>query len=334
LLRGELRLARETAETFRREAETEERMTEAAEARRILGVACLFQGDLAEARAHFEQALRIYDPERDRDAKFRFGMDTRAVATAYLALTNWPLGEVELGRKLVEEAIARAVESAHAPALAVAYSRKALFDALRDDAEAVRRAAESVVEVGRTHDLGLYLAFGALSSSWARARLGDRAGMTEFRHALAAYTDQGNKSTMPFFQGRLAELEAEGQDAEGALARIDEALALAEQTGERWTDAFLHRIRGDILLKADPEHPARAADAYLAAIAISREQGARSFGLQAALKLAKRDRSTGRSAEAHDILAPALEGFSPTPEMPEIVEAQALLGGLSNPSVG
>jgi predicted ATPase len=118
------------------------------------------------------------------------------------------------------------------------------------------------------------------------------------------------------------------------LARIDEALALAEQTGERWTDALLRRIRGDILLKADPENPARAEEAYLRATAVAREQGARSFGLQAPLKLAKRYQSTGRPVEAHDVLAPALEGFAPTPEMPEIEEAQALLGELSNPSVG
>ena len=102
-------------------------------------------------------------------------------------------------------------------------------------------------------------------------------------------------------------------------------MALTQQTGEFWTDALLHRIRGDILLKAFPEHPDRAEEAYLAAITITREQGARSFGLRAALSLAKLYRSTARQAEAHAVLAPALDGFSPTPEMPEIAEAQALL---------
>ncbi len=163
---------------------------------------------------------------------------------------------------------------------------------------AARRNPSS--KISRGHGLELYLAFGALSSSWARARLGDRVtGMTELRQALAAYADQGNKVVAPFFQGRLAEFEAEEQDAEGALARIDEALALAEQTGERWTDALLHRIRGDILSKADPENPARAEDAYRTAIAIAREQGAGSFGLQAALQSGEAlpiDRPPGRGA--------------------------------------
>ncbi len=330
LMRGELRSARETAETFLRETEPGERATEAAAAaRRCLGTACLFQGDLAVARAHFEQALRIFDPERDREAKFRFGHDTGVVATVYLALAHWLLGE-EPARKLIEAAIARAIESAHAPTLAIAYWFKALFDAVRDDADAGRRAADSLLEVGRRHGLSQYLAQGALFSGWARARLGDPVtGMTELLLALAAYADQGNKLFAPFFQGRLAEFEAVEQDAEGALARIDGALALAEQTGEHWTDAFLHRIRGDILVKTDRENPARAKDAYLAAIVSAQQQGARSFGLQAALKLAKLYQATARPADAHAVLAPALEGFLPTPEMPEIAEAQALMESLA-----
>jgi predicted ATPase len=135
----------------------------------------------------------------------------------------------------------------------------------------------------------------------------------------------------PLVQGRLAEFEAEAQDAEGALARIDEALTLAQHTGENWTDGFLHRIRGDILLKANPDDFALAEDAYLAAIAVAREQGGRSFGLQAALALAKLYQSTARPADAHAVLMPALEGFAPTPEMPEIAEGRALLAALADP---
>ena len=78
------------------------------------------------------------------------------------------------------------------------------------------------------------------------------------------------------------------------------------------------------------EHPARAEDAYLAAVAIAREQGARSFELRAALALARLYQSTGRPAGAHAVLAPALVGFAPTAEMPEIAEAQALLASLAD----
>jgi predicted ATPase len=106
---------------------------------------------------------------------------------------------------------------------------------------------------------------------------------------------------------------------------IEEALAQAAETGQRGTEAFLHRVRGDILLKRDPADPALAEDAYKTAIAIAKEQSARSYQLIASLGLAKLYQSTDRSSDACAVLAPALEGFAPTPEMPEIAEAQALL---------
>jgi predicted ATPase len=147
--------------------------------------------------------------------------------------------------------------------------------------------------------------------------------VTELTKALATYAEQ-YKLFVPLFQGLLAEIQS-GQDAEEALARIDKALALAEQTGEHWTDALLLRIRGEILLKRDPANTAPAEEAFLNAIAIAQQQKARSFELQAAHALAKLYQSTGRPVDAHAVLAPALEGFSPTPEFPEIAEAQTLL---------
>jgi predicted ATPase len=114
------------------------------------------------------------------------------------------------------------------------------------------------------------------------------------------------------------------------LPRIDEALALAGETGERWSDAFLHRCRGEILLKRDPANTAPVEDAFLAAIAIAQQQTARSFALRAALSLAKLYHSTDRPADAHALLASALKGFSPTPEFPEIAEAQKLVSALTS----
>jgi SAM domain (Sterile alpha motif) len=61
---------------------------------------------------------------------------------------------------------------------------------------------------------------------------------------------------------------------------------------------------------------------------VAQQQKARSFELRAALSLAKLYQSTGRAADAHAVLAPALEGFSPTPEFPEIAEARGVLAAL------
>jgi predicted ATPase len=327
-VRGELRLAREIAETFLREAERAARMTECGFGRRLLGSTCFWQGDFIEAQANLVEALSIYDPERDREAPFRFG-DTGAAASVYLANTKWQLGEVEPARALVERAVARAIETGHVPTLVNTYYFKAHFEMVRGDAGAAQRDAEIVAELSQENAITLFATLGALQSAWACARLdGRETGAAELQQALAAYTDQGNKHIVPFFQGLLAEIEAQG-DAEGALTRIDEALALAGKTGEHWSDAFLHRLRGDILLKRDPANTTPAEDAFLTAIAIAQQQKARSFELRAALSLAKLCHSTDRPADAHAVLASALKGFSPTPEFPEIAEAQMLLTALA-----
>ena len=120
-------------------------------------------------------------------------------------------------------------------------------------AELSARTADSLLELTRQHGISVYATLGTMCSGWARAQLGDReAGVAEFREALATYTGQGNKGHVPLHQGLLAELEADGQDMEAALTRMDAALALAGETGEHWTDSFLHRVRGEILLKRNP----------------------------------------------------------------------------------
>jgi predicted ATPase len=326
VVRCEWGFAREIAETFLREAQREGRTTECGFGRRLLGSTCLWQGDFVEAQANLVEALSLYDPERDREARFRFGQDYGTAARAYLAHTKWQLGEVGPARALIEEAVAHAVETGHVPTLVTTYFHKAHFEIVRGDAGAARRAAEIVVELSQQNAMTFYAAHGALQSAWAIARLDGRE--TGARQALAAFTDQGIKRFVSFYRGLLAEIGAQ-DDAEGALTRIEEALALARETGEHWSDALLLRLRGEILLKRNPVNTPPAEDAFLTAIAIAQQQKARSVELRAALSLAKLYHSTERAADAHALLASALKGFSSTPEFPEIEQAQALLAALA-----
>jgi predicted ATPase len=127
----------------------------------------------------------------------------------------------------------------------------------------------------------------------------------------------------------LGRVEARAGDLGRALATLDEGLAASERTSHCAFDVELNRERGEILLERDPSNPAPAEEAFRTALAIACQQGARSYELLASLSLAKLYQSTGRPTDAHAVLAPALEGFAPTPEMPEIAEAQALLASLN-----
>jgi predicted ATPase len=132
-----------------------------------------------------------------------------------------------------------------------------------------------------------------------------------------------------FFTTALAEAEAKAGELETALATIDAVIAETELRGQRSFESESHRVRGEILLKCDPADAAPAEEAFLTAIAVAQQQKARSFELRAALSLARLYQSTNRHADAHAVLAPALEGFSPTPEFPEVAEAQAHRATLS-----
>jgi hypothetical protein len=107
------------------------------------------------------------------------------------------------------------------------------------------------------------------------------------RRALAERLGQGARVGSWFYTVLLAGLEAETLSADSALARIDEGLALARQVENRCNLAFPHLLRGELLLKRDPTNPAPAEEAFQTALAIAKQQGARSWGLRAALSLGK-----------------------------------------------
>jgi tetratricopeptide (TPR) repeat protein len=330
LFRGEHRQARGIAEAFLREAEEGGYLTEAGVARRCLGLTCLNHGDLMEARTLLERALADYRPNRDAEALFRFGLDSGVAAAGWLASATWHLGEVKRARQLAEQAVRSAAELGHVPSRAAAYYVKTALETNCGDPAAALRSAETLLALARGHGMDNYIALGEAYAAWARGRLDDpEAAAQALRRVLAGNFAQGNRNLAPLFHGWLAELEAATRGPDAALTLIDQGLAIAEETGERLAESYLHRLRGAALLKRDPESHAPAEQSFQTAITIAKRQGARSWGLLASLALAKFYQSTARPVEAHAVLAPALEGFSPTPEMPEITEAEALLAALA-----
>jgi class 3 adenylate cyclase/predicted ATPase len=328
LMGGEINSARSLGESWLLEAEAQGRFV--APAHRAVGLTCLYQGELALARAHLELALADHAPEQDEDARQMFGIDFKTTAMGYLALSVLALGDAKHARHLIDQAVREGQESGHVATIANTAVHKVLLESFRDDPAATLEASELVVEFAREHNMATYAAAGELFFLWARGRLFDpEAGGSQLRQALAAYVEKGNKLFAPFVRGLIAELEAMMGHVDVALASVDAGLLLAEETGERWTDSWLFRRKAETLFRGDMTSLAPAEEAFRTAIEISNRHGSRSFGFRAALSLAKLYQSTGRPSEAHAVLKPALEGFLPTPEMPEIAAAQALLSQLA-----
>ena len=297
-MRGEHRQAHAAAEAFLREAKAEGRETEAGVARRVLGFVSLQLGDLQAARNVLERALSDYVHERDRETLFRFGNDTQVSATNFLALTEWHLGELERARQLTDESTRRANELGHVAAVASALFFKTVIESRRGDVLATRVAVESLLVLTEEHNLKTYTDLGRVYANWARGKLHDpEAGAVGLKEALTSYLALGNKSGAPSFHGLLAELEAMRPDLDGALATIDAGLAIAEETGEHYTDPYLYRLRGDVLLMRSPADAVPAEEAFQTAIALAkaaRRAWLRAAGLSLAREALPIDRPSGR----------------------------------------
>ena len=268
----------------------------------------------------------MFRPGRDDDLAFRFGWDPGVAAMGCLALASWPLGEVDRAISFVDRMQTRMANLTHVGTLANGRMHAALFELMRGDNARGAPNALELSRLARDHDLAMWRALGLFRLGCATAASGSiGGGLGDMRRGAELLSEQKVLLFDGLLKIALAEAEAAAGDLDHALAVLDEGLATADRLGHRTFEADLHRARGEILLKKNPTDPAPAEEAFLTAIAIAKHQGARSFSLRAALALAKLYQSTGRPAEAHAVLAHALEGFAPTPEMQEIAEAKALL---------
>jgi predicted ATPase len=153
-------------------------------------------------------------------------------------------------------------------------------------------------------------------------------GATQVRHALERYRATGANLHLPYLLTPLAEAARALERPDEGLKNLSEALTLVESTGERFYEAELHRVRGELLLEQTPDDHAPAEDAFQIALSVARSQEAKSFELRAAMSLARLRQSQGRPAEALDLLAPVYGRFTEGFDTPHLKEAKALLDEL------
>ena len=327
---ADLTVMREVAETFLGDATRWPESPEAGFAYRLVASTRWFEGNYVDSRIHFERAVAVYDGARDSNRMSRFSYDPGVVTISNYALTLWPLGDVGRATHSVERALSLAMQSGHIPTIAVAHYYFCLFEVIRRNPDRAEPHAEAILELGRKHGLPRFLAFGKFFVGWSRWRAGNRDGEARMREGKAMIRELKHHLYEPLISAVLAEVEADAGHLEEGLATLDAQLAENADTGQRWFDSEVHRVRGELLLRREPADVAMAEVAFTRALKIAQHQQTRAFELRAALSLAKLYHSTDRPADAHAVLACALDGFSPTPEFPEIADAQTLLSALTS----
>ena len=329
--RGELTEALDVAQDLLRLADEQGDGAASVTGHRMVGSALCQFGRFAESREHFETALALYDPVRDRSSAFIYAIDSRVMCSSWLSHVLLVLGYPEQAVRRGGEALAFVSELTHPNTVAVALSWGCIFrQFLRDQRNALSQA-EEVMRLATEQGFPLYLAAGKVVHGWALAD-GGRAdeGVAEIGRGLANYAATGAEMWAPYFLGLLAKAQAQAGQIEAGVNAVVAALDRADRRGIRWIEADLHRLRGELMLTLPSADRGEAEGCFHRALAVAREQGARMWELRAAASLARlwRDQPERRQ-EVHDLLGSVYGWFTEGFDAPDLRDAKELLNELA-----
>ena len=298
---------------------------------RLTGCSLVHGGEIAKGRAHLDRAIELYDPVEHGELATRFGQDVRVAAWSYRALTLWLLGHPDTALTDVENALKDARKTGHAATLLYALTCTDLTQIACRKYEAVRAQSDEAIaladeKVGApfwraraTIELGCLLAF--------TGRAADAAHM--ITSGIDAYRSTGATNYLPWHLSSLASAHADLGQFNDAWRCIDDAMTLIETAKERVWEAEVNRVAGQIALKLPEPDTAKAEDYFERALAVARQQQAKSWELRAAMSMARLWRDQGKPQEARELLAPVYGWFTEGFDTRDLKEAKALLEELS-----
>jgi class 3 adenylate cyclase/predicted ATPase len=298
---------------------------------RLMGTSLVVTGDIAEGREHLDRAIALYDPAEHRPLATRFGQDVRIAILSYRSWALWLLGYPEAALEDTAHALKNAREIGQAATLMYALSHAAIpFTLCGNHAAAAAQAQELVSLAEEKGSLLFWKTHGMMNQGSVLALTARASDATKMLiSGIAAYRTTGATIWMPFYLPHLARAHAERGQFEEAWHCIAEATTAVETTEEKWCEADIHRTAGEIELMS-PEPDATKAEAHFErAVAIAREQKAKSWELRAATSLARLWRDQGKRTEARDLLAPIYGWFTEGFDTPDLKEAKALLEELA-----
>jgi class 3 adenylate cyclase/predicted ATPase len=285
-------------------------------------------GEFAAAGEHTERGLALYSPAKHTAHAFTYaGHDPGVCAWAQGGLNLWFLGYPDRAAEHVRRAVALAEQIAHPPSVAHALGHGILCHQLRRDRATVQAWGDRIATLAIEHRLALYGAIGTVARGWVLATERQaNSGLSQLRRGLAGCIDLGMRGLEPYHKALLAEAHREAGEASAGLKLVEEAIRFAEESGVRFWDVELLRLKGQLLARlSSNERREEEEGCYREALAVARRQQARSLELRAATSLGRLWRDQGRVEEARDLLAPVYDWFTEGFDTPDLKEAKALL---------
>ena len=327
-----LATAREIAEQLLRRAQDAGDSTALLKAHIVMPINLFYQGEFTDVREHLDRSLDLYDrDEHHADFVATSGYDRGIIIHCWSAMTYWITGYPGQALASSSEALNQSRALGHPYTSAVALAYAAWVHGWRGEFQVASDYAETATTISDEHGFTLTWAWGTIFYNLARAGLRTgRTNVTSADGAVAKLRGAGFGLWMPHLLAGMAEINYAASQPENALGNLREALELSQRRGDRFYEAELHRLNGEIILHANGRTPsaATASEAegcFENALEIARQQSAKSFELRAAVSLAQLWTQQGKTTQARELLTPLYSWFTEGFDTKDLQEAKSLL---------
>jgi predicted ATPase len=274
----------------------------------------------------------MYDPRYHSSHAYIYGHDPAAVGTIHESWALWFLGFPEQALRRHTAGMEMAKKLGHPYTTATAAAFGAWLHQFCGDRQAVEQLASLALSLSTEHDFPFYRPWAMIMRGWALAEAGNVIdGIDAMRLGLDAYSMIGAQTLRPAFLSLLAGAYGKAGQVEQGLGVLDQAQALADECNERWWQAELHRLRGELIIKRldssmsqpDDEHEAEAW--FGRALAVAQQQGAKALELRAATSLCRLWLRQSKHTEARRLLGQTFAFFTEGFDTPDLQQAEMLL---------
>jgi hypothetical protein len=326
ILHAQLRRAGELSQQFFRLVSHQQDMTLVQEGYMDLGLIAFYRGHPVTARAYLEQNLRLRDTPRLSTLLFPNAYESGVRHGFYGMMVLWLLGYADQAQQWNQELLAQAQQVEDSPSQASAQLFAAILSQHRRDVAATQAYAEATIALAIAQGLEHRIAQGRMMRGWARAMQGDAAtGVAHLQQGLEAVQNRGQKLYHPYHLALLAEAYGKAGQPAAGLPCLAEALTRVEATEERWWEAELYRLKGELLLRLPRPDLSQATSCFHQALEVARSQQAKSLELRAALSLSRLWQQHGKRDQARQLLTEVYSWFTEGFETPDLQEARAWL---------
>jgi class 3 adenylate cyclase/predicted ATPase/tRNA A37 threonylcarbamoyladenosine biosynthesis protein TsaE len=299
------------------------------EAHRALGTVLWNMGELLRAHDQLSRGIALYDPRRHRSLAFVYGADPGVVCRLYDGIVLWTLGYPERGGERMREALSLASGLSHPHSVAFAFVFAALLERVCGDTPSAREHAHAAVQLASEHGIAQWLAAATVLLGSVLAVEGEHgAGIDRIHHGMAAWRAASAEILRPVWLALLAGACRDCGDYRGGVRALDEALTLISRTKEHWYEPEVLRLKGELMLALSPDDRDDAQACFERALAIARQQVARSWELRISVSLSRLWQRHGQVDDARRLLAPVLDWFTEGLHTPDLAAARKLLESL------